>query len=51
MYTPNAEVRFQHARYTFDRFVEIAAEEARAVLAERPVMLDNADTIATFAPR
>ena len=29
--------------------LEIAAEEARAVLAERRVMLDSADTIATFA--
>ena len=29
--------------------LEIAAEEARAILAERRVMLDSADTIATFA--
>ena len=29
--------------------LEIAAEEARALLAERRVMLDSADTIATFA--
>ena len=29
--------------------LEIAAEEARAMLAERRVMLDSADTIATFA--
>ena len=29
--------------------LEVAAEEARAILAERRVMLDSADTIATFA--
>ena len=29
--------------------LEVAAEEARALLAERRVMLDSADTIATFA--
>ena len=29
--------------------LEIAAEEARAILAERRVMPDSADTIATFA--
>ena len=29
--------------------LEIAAEEARGLLAERRVMLDSADTIATFA--